>query len=67
MIGSDLPVLGVAINYYLRTRVFHPAMMEQWQRHQVEEVASLQFFLPELYSQRGRGNNFVLSTAETFD
>lgn len=67
VIGSDLPVLGVAINYYLRTRVFHPAMMTQWQRHQVEEVASLQFFLPELYAQRGGGNHFLLSTAEAFD
>jgi hypothetical protein len=67
VIGSDLPVVGVAINYYLRTRVFHPAMMAQWQRHQVEEVASLQFFLEELYAQRGRGNHFLLSTERALD
>lgn len=67
VIGSDLPVLGVAINYYLRNRVFHPAMLAQWQRHQVEEVASLQFFLPALYAQRGRGNHFLLSDGADFD
>ncbi len=67
VIGSDLPVLGVAINYYLRTRVFHPAMMAQWQRHQVEEVASLQFFLEDLYAQRGRGNHFLLNAERALD
>lgn len=60
VIGSDLPLIGGLINYYLRKRVFHPAMMEQWQRHQIEEVASLQFFLPRIYAQRDRGNHFFL-------
>ena len=60
VIGSDIPLLGAVINWYLRTRVFHPAMLEQWRRHQVEEVASLQFFLRDIYEQRGGGNHFVL-------
>lgn len=60
IIGSDLPVIGPLLNYYIRTRVFHPAMLEQWQRHQLEEVASLRFFLPQIYSQRSAGNHFVL-------
>lgn len=60
VIGSQLPLLGPLLNLYLRERVFHPAMIEQWQRHQIEEVASLQFFLPQLYAQRGSGNHFVL-------
>tara|TARA_R110002072_G_scaffold93495_2_gene207097 strand:- start:2268 stop:3020 length:753 start_codon:yes stop_codon:yes gene_type:complete len=60
IIGSDLPVLGPLLNLYLRQRVFHPEMLEQWQRHQVEEVASLQFFLPKLYSQRNTGEAFIL-------
>lgn len=61
VIGSTVPVLGSVINWYLRERVFHPAMLEQWQRHQIEEVASLQFFLPDLYRQRGEeGNHYVL-------
>lgn len=67
IIGTDLPLLGVAINYYLRTRVFHPAMLAQWQRHQVEEVASLPFFLPALYAQRGRGNHYQLSAPADLD
>jgi hypothetical protein len=61
VIGSDLPVVGPLINRYLRSRVFHPAMLEQWQRHQVQEVSSLRFYLPELYAQRDAGRHFVLN------
>ena len=64
LIGSDLPLLGPAINYYLRTVVFHPAMIEQWQRHQLEEVASLQFFLPQFYAQRADGIHFRLDAPQ---
>lgn len=60
VIGSQLPVLGSLLNLYLRERVFHPQMLEQWQRHQIEEVASLQFFLPQIYAQRDSGTHFVL-------
>ncbi len=60
VIGSDLPLIGWLLNRYLRERIFHPAMLAQWQRHQVEEVSSLQFFLAQLYAQRGRGNHFEL-------
>lgn len=63
VIGSELPFLGPLLNLYLRKAVFHPAMIEQWRRHQVEEVASLQFFLPQLYAQRGGDNHFVLNMA----
>ena len=62
IIGADLPLFGSLLNLYLRKRVFHPAMMSQWQRHQIEEVASLQFFLPQLYAQREMGNHFILHT-----
>ena len=61
IIGSDIPLLGVAINYFVRTWVFHPEMLAQWQRHQVEEVSSLQFFLPALYAQRDTGTRLRLS------
>jgi hypothetical protein len=61
VIGSDFPVLGRLLNLYLRTRVFHPKMIDQWQRHQLQEVASLQFFLRELYAQKESGNHFVLN------
>lgn len=54
IIGSSVPLLGPLLNRYLRGQVFHPALMAEWQRHQVEEVASLQFFLPALYAQRDR-------------
>ncbi|AQA18462.1 hypothetical protein BST95_09670 [Halioglobus japonicus] len=60
-IGSQLPVLGGLLNYYIRNVMFHPAVMEQWQRHQVEEVASLNYFLPEVYSQRGEVTHFTLA------
>lgn len=61
VIGSDLPLAGPLINRYLRSRVFHPAMLEQWQRHQVQEVSSLRFYLPQLYAQRAAGRHFTLS------
>jgi hypothetical protein len=60
VIGSKLPVLGPLLNLYLRHKVFHPKMLEQWQRHQLEEVASLQFFLPKLYAERNNGRAFAL-------
>ena len=60
VIGSDLPVIGPILNWFIRTQVFHPAMMALWQQHQIEEVASLQFFLAELYAQRGGQNHYVL-------
>lgn len=60
IIGSNLPVIGRLLNFYIRTWVFHPQMLEQWQRHQVEEVASLQFFLAQIYRQRGGGQHFTL-------
>jgi len=56
VIGSTIPLLGGALNWYLRTQVFHPQMLAQWQRHQVEEVSTLQFLLPVIYPQRGDGN-----------
>ena len=61
IIGSNLPVLGTVINYFVRTWVFHPDMLAQWQRHQIEEVSSLQFFLPVLYAQRDSGKRLRLS------
>lgn len=60
-IGSDAPLIGGVLNAYLRHRVFTPEMMAQWMRHQVEEVASMVHFLPELYAQRSGGNHFTLT------
>jgi len=60
VIGTDTPVLGGLLNLYLRKRVFHPEMIAQWQRHQIEEVSSLQFFLPQLYAQRENAPHFYL-------
>ena len=64
IIGSDLPVIGPLLNWYIRSQVFHPAMMELWQQHQIEEVASLQFFLADLYAQRGGDKHYVLDIAK---
>ena len=65
VIGSDLPVIGPLLNWYIRTQVFHPAMMALWQQHQIEEVASLQFFLGDLYAQRDGVNHYVLDIPKT--
>lgn len=60
VLGSEIPVLGTLLNWYLRTQVFHPSMIKQWQRHQIQEVSSLRFFLNEIYSQRDSGDLFTL-------
>lgn len=65
IIGSELPLLGPLINLYLRERIFHPDMLQEWRRHQVEEVASLRFFLPGLYAQRHMGRHFKLTETPT--
>lgn len=49
IIGSDLPIIGPLINYYIRHKKFKPQMLKQWLRHQVQEVSSLQFFAKPLY------------------
>lgn len=64
VIGSTLPVIGPILNWFIRTQVFHPAMMALWQQHQIEEVASLQFFLADLYAQRGGENHYVLKISD---
>lgn len=48
-IGADIPVFGAIINYFIRQFMFTDAMLEQWLRHQKEEVANLNQFLPALY------------------
>lgn len=63
-LGSDLPLLGTLLNAYIRNRVFTPAMMAQWMRHQVEEVGSLVHFLPALYKQRSQGVHFSLDSGD---
>lgn len=57
-IGSDLPLLGPLLNFYLRKRIYHPAMIEQWLRHQVEEVSTLPFLLPQIYVQESSDNHY---------
>ncbi len=58
IIGSQLPIIGGAINYYIREKMFKPDMLKQWLRHQVQEVSSLSFFLPQLFSQKEMVENY---------
>lgn len=57
IIGSELPIIGSLINYYIRHKMFTSPMLEQWVRHQVEEVSSLQFFLNDLYHSQAIPEN----------
>ena len=63
-IGVDWPIVAPAINALLRKSQFPDAMLVQWERHQIEEVAMLNYFLPELYSQRNSGH-YHLEFAES--
>lgn len=52
VLGSQAPVLGWFLNIYIRNKRFSEPVLEQWIRHQLEEVGSLPDYLPELYSNR---------------
>jgi hypothetical protein len=52
VIGVTWPVVGPWLNALLRRAVFSEPMLEEWLRHQVEEVGLLPNFLPTLYAQR---------------
>jgi hypothetical protein len=64
LIGVDWPVIGPILNYLLRHTVFTEHMLREWERHQVEEVSMLNYYLPQLYAQRGDGYNFHLDTQQ---
>jgi hypothetical protein len=52
VLGSDLPIIGSVINFYIRNCPFRPEIVQEWIRHQVEEVGSLVNYLPQIYSQQ---------------
>ncbi len=60
IIGSDWPLVGPIINYFIRHYMFPPEKLAQWLRHQVEEVSSLQFFLPVLYQTEAKQNHYKI-------
>ena len=60
LIGVDWPLIGPAVNWLLRTSTFSEAMLREWERHQIEEVANLRYFLPQLYAQRAQAPNYRL-------
>lgn len=60
LIGSDLPVLGPIINLVIRYKMFPEPMIKQWLRHQVEEVGSLNSFLPQLYGAKHNEHHYRL-------
>ncbi|MCL6415301.1 hypothetical protein MIB92_06540 [Aestuariirhabdus sp. Z084] len=49
LLGSEVPIIGPIINRYIASKRFPPPVLQQWLRHQVEEVGTLPYFLPELY------------------
>ncbi len=64
LIGVDWPLLAPAVNWLLRTSTFSEAMLAEWERHQIEEVANLRHFLPQLYAQRALAPRYVLRLNE---
>lgn len=51
ILGSNAPIIGPLLSYYIRTKQFPPEVVQEWIRHQVEEVGSLVHFLPKLYTE----------------
>jgi hypothetical protein len=62
LIGLDWPIIGPLFNYLLRNTVFTEDMLREWERHQIEEVSMLNYYLPQLYAQRAGGYHFKLET-----
>lgn len=60
-IGVTWPVVGPAVNRLLRVTTFSEGMLAEWKRHQIEEVANLQHFLPQLYAQRAQAPRYTLT------
>ena len=54
VLGSDAPVIGPILSLYIRTKQFPPDVVQEWIRHQVEEVGSLPHFLPQLYQEQSQ-------------
>lgn len=50
-LGSDIPVLGYVLNKFIQRNRFSPPVINEWVRHQVEEVGSLVHYLPGLYAE----------------
>jgi hypothetical protein len=52
VLGSNVPVIGGIINYFIQNKKFPPKAIKEWVRHQVEEVGSLVHYLPEIYRKQ---------------
>ena len=65
IIGSDAPIVGPIINFYIRNKMFTEAMLQQWLRHQVQEVSSLPFFLPQIAGQKPQDQHYIISYPST--
>lgn len=65
LIGVDWPVVGPWVNALLRRYVFSEGMLNEWTRHQVEEVGLLPHFLPLLHAQRNDENVYHLPESGT--
>lgn len=61
-IGVEWPVVGTAVNAIIRRAMYPEAMLQQWERHQIEEVGMLQHFLAALYASEPQENAYRLAT-----
>jgi hypothetical protein len=59
-IGVQWPVIGGAVNALIRHAMYPEAMLQQWERHQIEEVGMLQHFLAALYNSKPQGDLYHL-------
>ncbi len=50
--GLDVPVLGRALNPFIRRRLFPDDKARAWLVHNIEEVGNFESFLPALYATR---------------
>lgn len=57
--GPNIPGLRPLFNKFLRPIVFPDQKARAWFKHNVEETGNLQFFLPELYTQRKDGIGWI--------
>lgn len=61
-IGVEWPLVGGMVNWAIRRAMYPEAMLQHWERHQIEEVGMLQHFLAALYASQPQGNAYRLTT-----
>lgn len=57
VVGCDVPIIGLFINWILMPLIYTKASGERWIRHNIEETGRTEDILPTLYKLHGPGSD----------